>query len=233
MPNTRTLSDKELIEISHHWRREALAGSAHALAEAQRHEAELRRRFREIDQSMSQNEPAETRRTSSLTESATLTPAVQNYIFATADSATQSVEALRDLLYNLRVVLQMDIAFVAEFVAGKKIYRQISSADEAKLRVAPGDSAALETTLCQHVVDGRLPQMMKDVRAEPDAANLAAVKALDIGAYLTTPVVLGDGSVYGTLCCISHAPRSALGSRQLDSLRYVAGIVATELDKNR
>jgi hypothetical protein len=34
------------------------------------------------------------------------------------------------------------------------------------------------------------------------------------------------------VCCISHTLRSALGSRQIDALRYVAGIVAAELDKH-
>lgn len=63
--------------------------------------------------------------------------------------------------------------------------------------------------------------------------NLAAGKVMDIGACLSTPVVGRDGSIYGTLCCISHTPRSALGTRQLDSLRYVAGIVAVELEKRR
>ena len=69
------------------------------------------------------------------------------------------------------------------------------------------------------------------MRSDSNLSKLAAVKAMDIGAYLSTPVVIHDGSVYGTLCCIGHQPRSALGRRELDSLRYVAGIVAAELER--
>lgn len=234
MPNLRPLTDKELIDTSHHLRRKALGGSGEMLAEAKRHEAELRRRFGDADQEMwnAISKPQQVRGTL-MSEPLTLTEAAGEYVVATADAATQSGEALRDLLHNMRVILEMDIAFVAEFVDGKKVYRQVDHAEDSSMEIAAGTSAPLETTLCQRVVDGRAPQLMQDVRLDAGVADLPAVKTLNIGAYITAPVVLRNGSVYGTLCCISHKARSALGSRQLDSLRYVAGIVAAELEKRR
>lgn len=234
MPDLRPLSDQELINTSHQLRRVALMGSSDALLEARRHEAELRRRFIEIDRQTwdVQNGSSKTQE-KLVPEPMTLTAAAERFIIATADTATQSNEALRDLLHNLRVLLKMDIAFVAEFIDGKKVYREIDYSENSKVSVKPGAAALLETTLCQRVVDGRSPQVMQDARSDPDLTNLAAVKTMDIGAYLSTPVIMRDGSVYGTLCCISHASRSALGTRQLDSLRYVAGIVAAELEKRR
>lgn len=230
MPDLRPLTDQELIDASHHLRRSALSGSTHALEEARRHESELRRRFGQLDP----DAPGDGRRPeASPPESATLVAAAERFIIATADAATQSAETLRDLLHNLRVLLDMDIAFVAEFVDNRKIYREIDLADGSKTNVQPGASAPLETTLCQRVVDGRLPRIARDARLMPEMADLAAATALDIGSYLSTPVVMRDGTVYGTLCCISHQPRSALGTRQLDSLRYVAAIVAAELEKRR
>ncbi|RZI54588.1 MAG: GAF domain-containing protein [Pseudomonas sp.] len=234
MPDLRPLYDQELINTSHHLRRVALRGSSNALAEARRHEAELRRRFKEVDRKAWGFEGAVMKgQAKPSPEPITMTAAAEKFIIATADTATQSGEALRDLLHNLRALLKMDIAFVAEFVDGKKIYRELDYSEDSKVSVKPGAAAPLETTLCQRVVDGRSPQVMQDARSDPDLASLAAVKTMDIGAYLSTPVVLRDGTVYGTLCCISHTPRSALGTRQLDSLRYVAGIVAAELEKRR
>ena len=204
------------------------------MSEALRHEAELRRRFSDADQGLwSSANGQQAARERPTTEPLTLTEAAERYIIATADTATKSGEAMHDLLHNMRLLLEMDIAFVAEFVDGKKVYRELDCSSDSKVLVTPGASAPLETTLCQRVVDGRSPQVMRDVQLDPNVANLPAVKVLEISAYLTTPVVLRDGSVYGTLCCISHKPRSALGPRQLDSLRYVAGIVAAELEKRR
>ncbi|RZI74794.1 MAG: GAF domain-containing protein [Pseudomonas sp.] len=235
MPDLQTLSDQELINTSHHLRHVALRGSGDALSEAQRHEAELRRRFGKVDRAAAWNglDGHVKERAKPSPEPLTLTAATEKFIIATADTATQSGEALRDLLHNLRVLLKMDIAFVAELVNGQKVYRELDHAEASKVSVQSGATAPLETTLCQRVVDGRAPQIMRDARSDPSLADLAAVHAMDIGAYLSTPVVLRDGSVYGTLCCISHTSRSALGSRQLDSLRYVAEIVAAELEKRR
>lgn len=234
MPDLRPLSDQELINTSHQLRREVMYGSSAALAEARRHEAELRRRFATVDMTtshISQNQFEF--RAQAAPEPATLVAATRKYIIATADAATQSGAALRILLHDLRMILKMDIAFVAELIDGQKIYREIDHAESSAITVKSGSTAPLETTLCQRVVDGHAPEIMRDARSEPSLAELAAVKAMDIGAYISTPVVLGDGTVYGTLCCISHTSRSALGSRQLDSLRYVAGIIAAELERCR
>jgi GAF domain-containing protein len=234
MSDFRSLSDQMLIDTSHELRRMAMGGSKGALTEARRHEAELRRRFGEVDQKTWNVSDGRVKRQGKPSpEPITLTAAAEKFIIATADTATQSGEALRELLHNLRELLKMDIAFVAEFVDGQKVYRELDYSEESKVSVKPGATAPLETTLCKRVVDGRSPQVMQDARSDPDLANLAAVKTMDIGAYLSTPVVMRDGSIYGTLCCISHTPRSAIGTRQLDSLRYVAGIVAAELEKRR
>ncbi|UST53115.1 GAF domain-containing protein [Comamonadaceae bacterium OTU4NAUVB1] len=236
MPNARHLSDQELIDISHHWRRLALAGDASARDEARRHEVELRRRLGVPDPSeallqASSGGARNAEREAGLPLAAA--DIASQFIIATADASTRSAEALQDLLHNLRILLDMDIAFVAEFVEGRKVYRRIDHAQGDAFAVKAGDSAPLESTLCQRVVDGRLPSQLGDTSTEPMLSTLAVQKALNIGAYLSAPVVLRDGSVYGTLCCISHSTRTALGSRQIDALRYVAGIVAAELDKHR
>lgn len=234
MPNSRTLSDQELIDISHHWRRRSLGGDGDALDEARRHEAELRRRFREVDLATWAVSDTRTESKSELKSSLdSIRTAAEKFVIATADTSTQSGESLRELLRNLRELLEMDIAFVAEVVDGRTIFQNFDYAVSVEASVQEGTSLLSEVTLCQRVVDGRAPEVMHDINLEPGLAELDAVKKLNISAYLSTPVILCDGSVYGTLCCISHKPRSALGSRQLDSLRYVAGIVAAELDKRR
>lgn len=236
MLNTHNLSDQQLINVSHHWRRLALQGSNKAIEQARRHEAALRRRLGEVDHSTWPNGKGDVSgqlKASMNDESMTITEAANNFIIATADSATQSAEALRELLHNLRVLLKMDIAFVAEFVDQKKIYRYIDHDQAPSACAKAGDSAPLEITLCQRVVDGRLPSHLCDAQSHPEMAQVTTTNSSSIKAYLSAPVVLRDGRIYGTLCCISHTVRSALGSRQIDSLRYVAGIVAAELEKRQ
>jgi GAF domain-containing protein len=235
MPNAHQLSDQELIDTAHQWRRLALAGTAGAFDEARRHEVELRRRLGALNSAASStsSSAAETEAVREARLPLAAAEIADQFVIATADGSTRSADALRDLLHNLRTLLDMDIAFVAEIVGDRKIFRQVDHVEHAALPIKTGDSFPLEATLCQRVIDGRLPEGLADARAEPVLAELDAAKALDIGAYLSTPVVLRDGRVYGTLCCISHTPRSALGNRQIDALRHVAGIVAGELEKRR
>lgn len=234
MLNTQNLSDQELINVSHQWRSLALQGSGKAIDQARQYEAELRRRLGEFDCFSVFNGNLDRRVHGKIAaEPMTLTDVANNFIIATADSATQSAESLQELLHNLRVLLAMDIAFVAEFVDKKKIYRHVDHDCKTATCAKAGDSAPLEITLCQRVVDGRLPSYLCDAQSHPEMAQVKTTDSSNIKAYLSAPVVLRDGRVYGTLCCISRTARSALGNRQIDSLRYVAGIVAAELEKRQ
>jgi hypothetical protein len=234
MPQSRHLSDQELIDLAHHWRRLALGGDKNATVEANRHETELRRRLGDTSNSTSPaGKGGGAVEAPKVSDTANVSDITDKFLIATADASTQSDGALRDLLRNLRVLLEMDIAFVAEFVEGQKIFRQIDRAADSTVPVKVGDAAPLEQTLCQRVVDGRMPPLLADTASRPELADVPAARLMNIGAYLSTPVILRDGRVYGTLCCISHTPRSALGNKQIDALRYVAGIVAAELDRRR
>ena len=168
-----------------------------------------------------------------LAEHVLMQNATEDFLIATADASTASGEEVKKLLQILRKILGMDIVFVAELIDGRKIYRHLDRAITSNVAVEIGTSAASETTLCQRVIDGRAPQFMNDVQLDRNLADLATVKSMKIGAYLSIPVVFRDGSTYGTLCCISHQARSAIGSRQLDSLKHVAKMVSREIEKNR
>jgi GAF domain-containing protein len=167
-------------------------------------------------------------------EAARLSRIRAGFLVATADSSTDgSAEALSQLLLNIRCLLQMDIAFVSEFAEGRRIFRLVDAAPASEDLMQVGQSHPLEETYCQRIVDGRLPRAIQDSTQFPEANRLEATRALRIAAYLSAPVKLSSGEVYGTLCCISHAPRSAMGSLQVDALQSVAGLVAKEIERQR
>lgn len=51
-----------------------------------------------------------------------------------------------------------------------------------------------------------------------------------VGAHLSTPVVLANGKIYGTLCCFSQAGDESLTRRDLQKLACVAKITAKRID---
>lgn len=154
------------------------------------------------------------------------------FVVCTADSLPdRSNAAIISLLKDVRQLLQMDIAFVSEFVGDQRVIRTLESVSNEPHMPQVNQGTPLLQSFCQRIIDGRLPRAIPDTSVLKESRDLAITKLVNIKAYLAAPIVLSDGRVYGTLCCISHQVRSALGMRQVDALHKVAVLVATEIDK--
>src|SRR5437868_4033372 len=76
--------------------------------------------------------------------------------------------SIGSLLRVVREQLHLEVVFVGEFVDGHRVFRHISSkADDAVIK--PGQFHPLDETICQRIVDGRMPSIVHDVaRARSD-----------------------------------------------------------------
>jgi EAL domain-containing protein (putative c-di-GMP-specific phosphodiesterase class I) len=139
-------------------------------------------------------------------------------------------DIVQDALHSIRMHLGMDVAFLGEFRDGERVFRRIDT--ELDLPIRAGDSHPLEETYCQRAVDGRLPLLIPDTSMVPEAMAMPVTAAFGIGAYLTAPILLTDGSVYGTLCCVSFAPDPSLGERDIALLKMFGGFVGRQLERS-
>lgn len=138
------------------------------------------------------------------------------------DTGGKSVsDMLCESLHSVRLLLRMDVAFVAEFAEGLRVFRYVDGANECTA-ICPGDSDPLCDSYCERVLDGRLPQLIPDTSKLPAAVALPITAALFIGAYISVPIHFSDGQLYGTLCCFSSQPDETLNERDLDTLRMFA-----------
>ena len=159
-----------------------------------------------------------------------LTVIVSELLVATADSADPLLDSsVTDVLRLLRERMKMDAVFVSEFVDGQRVFRFVDRNGDAPV-FKPGDANPLEKSWCQRVVDGRLPGLVQDVAKLPAEMQPPAVP-FRIGAHLSTPIVLQDGSTFGTLCCFSWAANDDLREQDLLTLRNCAQLVARKLDR--
>lgn len=126
----------------------------------------------------------------------------------------------------------MDVVFVSEFVDGRRVFRRVETAPERPPLIAAHESAPLEQTFCQRVVDGRLPGLVQDVTKLPSFDQLPATP-FPVGAHLSVPIVLNDGRVYGTLCCFSSGANATLAQRDLKKLEMSALLAARRIDADR
>lgn len=153
----------------------------------------------------------------------------ERLLVATADASDQGVDArVREVLGSLRQQMKMDVVFVSRFEDGRRTFQAV---DAAPGRNAPraGDSDPLEESWCHRVVTGRLPEFIRDA-APLRASGQAPATPLDIGTHLSVPLVLADGSVFGTLCTFAFHVDDDVSLHDLWRLRAVAQILAKRLD---
>ncbi|WP_119157753.1 EAL domain-containing protein [Caldimonas tepidiphila] len=139
-------------------------------------------------------------------------------------------DVVPQLLRALRRHLGLQVAFVSRFSHDRRVIEYVDASPGAAAMITPGDSHVREETYCQRIVDGRLPELIPDARAEPEADRLAVTDSLSIGSYLGVPIRFSDGTVYGTFCGIGEKPDESLNQRDVELMRVFADIAARLLE---
>lgn len=138
-----------------------------------------------------------------------------------------SVESALDAVKEF---LGFDVTYATEMADGEQHFRVLRG-DGASFGVQQGTVMPEDQTYCRKVLDGKLPQVITDVAADPEAAILPVTDAAGVGAFVSVPLHFSDGSFFGTLCAASHERAPDLGDRELRFLRVFARIVADQFER--
>jgi EAL domain-containing protein (putative c-di-GMP-specific phosphodiesterase class I) len=140
-----------------------------------------------------------------------------------------SSEAIERILSLARAALDMDVAIVGSFDSDFVV--QAVDGENEWFDIEAGMRIPAEQTYCRRMVQGELPHLVRDTAADGRTANLPLTREIGIGAYVGVPIRLWDGTLYGTLCCLSRAPEPSLNDRDVRFLRVLAEILADQLDR--
>lgn len=140
----------------------------------------------------------------------------------------QTVRSVQKILASVRHHLDMDVAFVSEFVGRKRYFRNVDAKGRTPIHV--GDSMALTDGYCQRVVEGSLPELIVDTAHNALASSLPETLAVPIGSHLSVPIRLQDGRIYGTFCCFSFDADKTLNDRDLGVMRAFAEVAAYQIE---
>jgi EAL domain-containing protein (putative c-di-GMP-specific phosphodiesterase class I) len=152
-------------------------------------------------------------------------------VLQTANANDASIDdILRDALHTIRQHLGMDVAFISEFLDGRRIFRYVDAISDTP-PINEGGSAPLEESYCQSIVDGRLPRLIHDASLIPFALTFPATTALPVGAHISVPIRLSDGGIYGTFCCFKTVPDTTLHERDLALMEIFAEFTGKQLDR--
>ncbi len=143
-------------------------------------------------------------------------------------SATQ--EQIAELLSTARESLQLSVAFLSRLDGTTQHLEVVEGTKPAGLLFPEGWKVKQETSFCQGMLDGKLPSVMPDVTDFPEAMRRPASKIPRIRSFVTVPVRLSDGTLYGTFCAAGLRSDKELSKRDESLMKLLAGAAAVILE---
>ena len=137
---------------------------------------------------------------------------------------------IEDMLREVREALDMDVAFVSKFDGDQLVFRNLEG-DAESFGWREGESFPIDESYCKRVLDGRIPRVVPDAKREDATKDLRVTTEADMGCYCAVALVLSDGRLYGTLCCVSHAPDPWLRESDLGIMERTAGWLVEQMER--
>lgn len=147
-----------------------------------------------------------------------------------ASAKPDAGDAIQRMLRRVRSHLGLDVSFVSELTADARVFRYVD-ADGTDIPIRVGDQDPRQESYCHYVASGALPELVRDATQHPVTAHMAVTEQLGIGTYVSVPIVLGDGTVYGLLCAFATRVSECVDESQLAGMRLVADVVADYVDE--
>ena len=151
-------------------------------------------------------------------------------LLSTSEESAEPGDIIDTALETVRRHLNMDIAYLSEVVGSDIHFRAIASGSESGPERL-GSTRSFGTMYCHHIVDGRLPKLIRDTRDEPVAMAMPITDELNIASHVSVPILRPDGSVFGMFCCLSPRPHPSLNQRDLAVVELFAQLTATQVTK--
>jgi len=149
---------------------------------------------------------------------------------STALHSEHTFEGLvRQLLEMLELVTNMESTYLTRIEPDGSLQHVLFARNSKKMQIPEGLSVPWADTLCKRALDDGM-------RYTCDVASIwgdsEAAKALNITTYVSTPVMLADGSLYGTLCAASSDSHQ-LSERSEQVLQLFANLIAQQIQNEQ
>src|ERR1700744_1120095 len=146
-------------------------------------------------------------------------------------AAVSSIKAIPTILDIVCRMTGMRFAAVARVTEDRWI--ACSVLDEISFGLKPGGELQVETTICHEIRQRREPVVIDNV-AEDDAWRCHATPAMyGFQSYISMPIILADGSFFGTLCAIDPRPVPLKTPKTIGMFRLFAELIAKHLEAAR
>jgi GAF domain-containing protein len=140
--------------------------------------------------------------------------------FAAQIAAHGDDTEIRAILDEVCRITRMGFAAVARVTEDRWIAAQVL--DRVEFGLNPGDELALKTTICDEIRESGELVVIDHVTEDPTWRTHPTPVIYGFKSYVSVPVILDDGSFYGTLCAIDHEARLLSAPATIAALRALA-----------
>jgi len=149
---------------------------------------------------------------------------------STALESHHTLEGLvRQLLEMLELVTNMESTYLTRIEPDGSLQHVMFSRNAGHMQIPEGLSVPWGDTLCKRALDEGRRYTCDVARIWGDSQ---AASALGIMTYVSTPVVLPDGSLYGTLCAAS-SQRKELTQHSEKVFQLFANLIAQQIQNDQ
>ncbi len=144
-------------------------------------------------------------------------------------AAVSSIEAVPSILELASVRSGMRFVAIARVTPDRWVAGAVL--DKIGIGMAIGDELDLKTTICDEVRGHRQAVIIDDVAADPLYRDHPTPRLYGFRSYISAPIQVADGEIFGTLFAVDLAPARLSNSNALLSFDLLAGLLALELGR--
>jgi signal transduction histidine kinase len=105
--------------------------------------------------------------------------------------------------------------------------------DDIAFGLKPGGELKIESTICNEIRDSRQAVIIDHVASDPVFHQHHTPAQYGFQSYISMPIMLGDGSFFGTLCAIDPRPMRLNTPQTIGMFKLFAELIAFHLDAHQ
>jgi len=151
--------------------------------------------------------------------------------FSADIEAVRAIGAVPVILSMVKHMTGMRFAAVARVT--DKNWVACAVDDSIDFGLKPGGELVLESTICHEIRQHRAPVIFGHASQHPHFSLHHTPRTYGLESYISLPIILADGTFFGTLCAIDSVPANLDESAITKTLTLFAQLIAMSLDSQR
>ena len=151
--------------------------------------------------------------------------------FAQDVEAIQQISAAPAILDVLCSTTGMGFAVIARVTKDRWIACGVR--DDIGFGLKPGEELSLETTICNSIRETRKVVAIDRVETDPVYADHPTPAMYGFQSYISVPIILPDGDLFGTLCAIDPKPNQVSNPATIGLFTMFSDLIAFHLDAHK